>query len=245
MTDNTVADGNKDAAPVCIITGAGEGTGGATARRFAAGGYRVAMLARTEERLKRLEEEIEGAKGYACDVSDLDHLEETIARVRGDLGAPSVAVHNAVMGAFEPVLEASPQKFEQLFRINTTALMVLTQGVAPAMIEAGKGAIIVTGNTSAWRGKPRFATFAPTKAAQRILAQAMARDLGPQGVHVAYITVDAAIDTPWTRPRLAPDKPDDYFCKPSAIADEIFHVAHQDRSAWSFDVELRPFHVNW
>jgi NAD(P)-dependent dehydrogenase (short-subunit alcohol dehydrogenase family) len=123
--------------------------------------------------------------------------------------------------------------------------MVLTQAVAPAMIERGEGAIIVTGNTSAWRGKPRFSMFAPTKAAQRILAQAMARDLGPQGVHVAYVTVDAAIDTPWTRPRIHPDKPDDFFCKPTAIADEIFHVAHQDRSAWSFDVELRPDRETW
>jgi NAD(P)-dependent dehydrogenase (short-subunit alcohol dehydrogenase family) len=245
MAGEAGTDGKNGAAPVCIITGAGEGTGGATARRFAAAGYRVAMLARTEERLKRMEGEVAGSKGYACDVADLGHLRETIARVRSDLGAPSVAVHNAVMGAFESVLEASPEKFEKLFRINTTALMVLIQGVAPAMIEAGHGAIIVTGNTSAWRGKPRFATFAPTKAAQRILAQATARDLGPKGVHVAYITIDAAIDTPWTRPALAPDKPDDYFCKPSAIADEIFHVAHQDRSAWSFDVEIRPFHENW
>jgi NAD(P)-dependent dehydrogenase (short-subunit alcohol dehydrogenase family) len=231
--------------PVCLITGAGEGTGAACARRFAAGGYRVALLARSEDRLKRLESEIEGARGYVCDVSDLDHFAATMARVRDELGPPSAAVHNAVAGAFKTVLEADPIEFERIFRVNTTALMVLAQGVAPAMIEAGKGAIIVTGNTSAWRGKPRFSMFAPTKAAQRILAQAMARDLGPRGVHVAYVTVDAAIDTPWTRPRLYPDKPDDFFCKPPAIAEEIYHVAHQDRSAWSFDVEIRPHHENW
>ena len=96
---------------------------------------------------------------------------------------------------------------------------------------------MVTGNTSAWRGKPNFCMFAPTKAAQRILAEAIARDLGPKGVHVAYITIDAAIDTPFTRPRLYPDKPDDFFAKPSAIADTIYHVAHQDPSAWLFNVE--------
>ena len=110
---------------------------------------------------------------------------------------------------------------------------------------AGQGAIIATGNTSAKRGKANFAYFAPTKAAQRILAQAMARDLGPQGVHVAYLIVDAAIDTPRTRPIFAPDKDDDFFCKPSAIADEIYHVAHQDPSAWSFDIEVRPYQENW
>ena len=87
--------------------------------------------------------------------------------------------------------------------------------------------------------------FAPTKAAQRILAEAIARDLGPKGVHVAYITVDAAIDTPWTRPRLYPNKPDEFFAKPSAIADTVYHVAHQDRSAWTFNVDVRPYHENW
>ena len=230
---------------VCIITGAGDGTGASCARRFARGGYRVALLARTEERLRRLEAEIEGARGYPCDVSDLDLLRAACARVAEEMGPPSAAIHNAVAGGFLPTLEADPARLEKNFRINVTALMALAQCVVPAMIEAGRGALVVTGNTSAWRGKPRFATFAPTKAAQRILAQSMARDFGPQGVHVAYVTVDAAIDTPWTRPRLAPDKPDDYFCKPDAIADTIYHVAHQDRSGWTFDVDLRPFHETW
>jgi NAD(P)-dependent dehydrogenase (short-subunit alcohol dehydrogenase family) len=230
---------------VCVITGAGDGTGAAVARRFAAGGYRVAMLARTEARLRNLENELEGSRGYVCDVSDLDHLTATLAQVKADLGAPTVAVHNAVMADFKTVVDADPEKFEKIFRVNTTALMVLAQGVVPDMQTAGSGAIIVTGNTSAHRGKPRFTMFAPTKAAQRILAQAMARDLGPQGIHVAYVTVDAAIDTPWTRPMMRADKPDDFFCKPPAIADEIWHVAHQDRSAWSFDVEIRPYHEDW
>ncbi len=231
--------------PVCLITGAGDGTGAATARRFAAGGYRVALLARTEERLKRLEKELSGCRGYVCDVSNLEQLRDTCDAVRKDMGSPSVAMHNAAQGAFKTILEADPVRFEELFRINTTALMVLTQCVAPDMIKNGKGAIMVTGNTSAWRGKPRFCMFAPTKAAQRILAEAIARDLGPQGVHVAYITIDAAIDTPWTRPRLYPGKPDEFFAKPSAIADTIYHVAHQDPSAWSFNVEVRPHHENW
>ena len=231
--------------PVCLITGAGDGTGAATARRFTEGGYRVALLARTEERLKRLEKEISGSRGYVCDISDLDQLRNTVDAVRKDMGSPSVAMHNAAQGAFNTILDADPIRFEQLFRVNTTALMVLTQCVAPDMIKNGKGAIMVTGNTSAWRGKPNFCMFAPTKAAQRILAEAIARDLGPKGVHVAYITIDAAIDTPFTRPRLYPNKPDDFFAKPSAIADTIYHTAHQDPSAWSFNVEVRPHHENW
>lgn len=233
------------AQPVCIITGAGDGTGAAIARRFTEAGYRVALLARTEERLRKLESELEGSRGYVCDVGDLDHLKATIEKVKSDLGTPRVAVHNAVMADFKPPLEADPQVFESIFRVNTTALMVLAQSVVPEMIENGDGALIVTGNTAAWRGKPNFSMFAPTKAAQRILAQSMARDFGPKGVHVSYLTIDAAIDTPWTRHKLYPDKPDDFFCKPSAIADEVYHVAHQDRSAWSFDVEIRPNHEDW
>jgi NAD(P)-dependent dehydrogenase (short-subunit alcohol dehydrogenase family) len=112
------------------------------------------------------------------------------------------------------------------------------------MLRAGGGSVVVTGNTSAFRRKPFFAGFAPTKAAQRILAEAMARDLGPKGIHVAYVMVDAVIDVPWTRSRFN-EKPDDFFIKPTAIADEIWHVAHQDRSAWSFNVELRPFGEHW
>ena len=231
--------------PVFLVTGLGEGTGGAAARRFAKGGYRVAMLARSEDRLQRFETELAGSKGYPCDVSDLDHLVATVAQVKADMGSPEVVLHNAVGGAWVSFLDADPELLERNFRINTTALFYLARAVVPDMIAAGKGTILVTGNTSAHRGKPHTPAFAPTKAAQRILCQSLARDLGPKGIHVAYITVDAAIDTPWTRPRLAPDKPDDFFAKPSAIAEELFHVAHQDRSAWSFDVELRPYHEVW
>ena len=113
------------------------------------------------------------------------------------------------------------------------------------MLKAGHGAIMVTGNTSATRGKAHWGYFASTKAAQRILAESIAREYGPQGIHVAYFIVDASIDTPRTRPILAPDKPDDFFAKPTAIAEEVFRVTHQDRSAWSFRVELRPFGEKW
>ncbi|NIO43589.1 MAG: SDR family NAD(P)-dependent oxidoreductase [Burkholderiales bacterium] len=230
---------------VCLITGAGDGIGAATARRFASEGYHVAMLARTEERLKRLESELPGSRGYVCDISDPELLRSTVAKVRAELGFISVAIHNAAQGAFKTILEADPTRFEELFRVNATALMVLTQCVAPDMLGKGSGAILVTGNTAAWRGKPNFCMFAPTKAAQRILAEAIARDLGPKGIHVAYITIDAAVDTPWTRPRIYPGKQDDFFAKPSAIADTIYHLAHQDRSAWTFNVDLRPYHEKW
>jgi NAD(P)-dependent dehydrogenase (short-subunit alcohol dehydrogenase family) len=112
------------------------------------------------------------------------------------------------------------------------------------MNKAGEGAIIVTGNTSTLRGKAAFAGFAPTKAAQRILTESMARELGPKGVHVAYLVIDAAIDVPWQRQRL-PNAPDDFFCQPASIADEVFHLVLQPRDAWSFLAEIRPFHEPW
>jgi NAD(P)-dependent dehydrogenase (short-subunit alcohol dehydrogenase family) len=230
--------------PICVISGVGPGTGTALARRFTAGGYRVAMLARTASRLAALEQELPGAKAYACDVADPAQVEAAIAAIERDLGAPEVLIHNAVGGAFGTFLEIDPQVLNRNFQVNAMGLLYLARRVAPAMANAGKGSIVVTGNTSALRGKPAFAGFAPTKAAQRILAEAMARDLGPKGVHVAYLVIDAVIDVPWTRERFK-DRPDDFFIKPAAIADEVWHVTQQDRSAWSFQVEIRPYRESW
>ncbi|MBX3489855.1 MAG: SDR family NAD(P)-dependent oxidoreductase [Parvibaculum sp.] len=230
--------------PVAMITGVGPGTGSALARRFAKGGYAVAMLARDKERLATLEAELPDAKAFICDVSKEDQIAATVRQVTETMGATEVFVHNAVGAAWGGFLEIDPKTLAMNFQVNTMALLHFAQALAPSMIEAGKGAIAVTGNTSAHRGKAFFAGFAPTKAAQRILAEAMARDLGPKGVHVSYITIDAVIDVPWARERFK-DAADDFFIKPAAIADEVWHVAHQDKSAWSFNVEIRPFRENW
>lgn len=231
-------------APTAVVTGVGPGTGAAIVRRFAAGGYRVAMLARDRERLAALAAEIPGAHAHPCDVTDEAQLAQTLAAIREQLGAPSVLVHNAVGGAFGSFLDVEPSVLEHNFQVNVMALLHLARALAPGMVEAGQGAIVVTGNTSALRGKAAFAGFAPTKAAQRILAESIARELGPKRVHVAYVVIDAVIDLEWTR-RMYAGKPDEFFIRPAAIADEIWHVVHQDRSAWSFNVELRPSGEMW
>ncbi len=231
--------------PVCIVTGVGEGTGAALVRRFARGGYQMAMIARNAERLDALQLEVEGSRAYVCDISDLNALAAIVEQIREEMGTPIALIHNAVAASFKTFLEADCQELEHNFRVNTTALYFLARELAPAMVDAGSGSILVTGNTAALRGIPTYAAFAPTKAAQRILAQSLARDLGPKGVHVSYITIDAAIDTPWTRDAFNRDKPDDFFSFPTDIADEIFHVAQQPRSTWSFDVEIRPFGEKW
>lgn len=242
---------------VCLVTGVGDATGAAIARRFAREGYRVAMLARNRERLARLEREIALATAFPCDVSDLDRLEAVVDQVRGTMGKPSVVVHNAVSETFATFLDGDPAALERNFRVNTTALLHLARACAPDMIAAGEGAIVVTGNTASLRGKPNYALFAPTKAAQRVLAEALARDLGPKRVHVGYLMIDAVIDAAWlgndgrTRPPWAeppagwPFTRDEYFAQPDAIADEVFHIAHQHPSAWTFDYTIRPFAERW
>ncbi len=233
--------------PVCLVTGVGPegGTGAETARRFAEGGYRVAMLARNADNLAALAGKYEGTRAYGCDVADLEALVETVSRVKAEMGAPRTVVHNALRSVRGGILELDPDDLEKNFRVNTTALLYLARETIPAMLEAGEGAIMVTGNTSATRGGKNFGFFASTKAAQRILAESIAREFGPEGIHGAYFLIDAAIDTPRTREVLAPGKPDDFFARPPAIAEEIYRVAHQDRSAWSFRVELRPFGETW
>jgi NADP-dependent 3-hydroxy acid dehydrogenase YdfG len=232
------------AEPVCLISGVGPGTGSALVRRFAAGGYRIAMLARNAERLVDLAKQVPSAKAYVCDVSDHSQVDTAVVSIEREMGAPNVLIHNAVGGAWGTFMDIDPAVLNRNFQVNTMGLLYLSQRVAPAMVTAGKGAVIVTGNTSAQRGRANFAGFAPTKAAQRILAEAMARDLGPKGVHVAYIVIDAVIDVPWTRERFK-DKPDEFFIAPAAIADEAWHIASQPRSAWSFNVEIRPFGETW
>lgn len=226
--------------PLALITGVGPGTGASIARRFAAAGYRTALLARNEARLNTLADELPDAIALPCDVTDPEALAAAVEKA----GDAEVVVHNAVGGAWGTFSEIDPQVLDSNFQTNVMALLHLARLTTPAMLAAGRGSLIVTGNTSALRGRARFAGFAPTKAAQRILAEAMARDLGPKGIHVAYLVIDAVIDLPWTRKRYA-DQADDFFIRPDAIADEVFHLASQDRSAWSFYAEVRPFREVW
>ena len=229
---------------IALITGVGPGTGSSIARRFSDGGYKIAMIARDKERLKSLEDELEDSKGYSCELRNQEYLNSTIDNIIKDFGYPDVFIHNAVRGTRGNFLEFTSEELQSNFDINVIALHRIAQKVAPEMIKKGKGAIIVTGNTSAHRGKANFGGTASTKAAQKILTESFARYLNPKGIHVAYITIDAAIDLEWTR-KAWPDKPDDFFIQPDDIASEVWHITHQSKSAWTFDHWLRPFGENW
>lgn len=229
--------------PVCLITGVGPGTGRALVERFA-GEYDVAMFARNGQRLEDIAAQTPHSHAIPCDVADRQALAVAHGRLVEQLGAPQIVIHNAVQGGWGDFLSIEPELLRENFQINVEALLHLAQLTAPAMIAAGQGVIMATGNTAAYRGVANFAGFAPTKAAQRILLESMARRAGPEGVHVAYVAIDAVIDLTWTRKRFA-DKPDDFFCKPADIAEHCWSVAHQPRSAWTFDSKIRPFGETW
>lgn len=228
---------------LCIITGVGPATGAELARRFGQR-YRVAMIARDKQRLDELCAEIPDSCAYICDVTDAEKLDEVLANICNDFGTPRVVIHNAVGGALGDVLSIDPKVLLKNFQINTMAMLQLLQTLGPRMVEAGEGCFLATGNTSAYRGRDQFAAFAPSKAAQRILLESAARHLGPKGIHVCYVAIDAVINTPMMR-GLMPDQPEEFFCQPADIAGECFHVAHQPRSSWAFDLIIRPSGEAW
>jgi len=229
---------------VAIVAGVGPGTGAALARRFHADGYRIALLARDAGFTRSLTDELHGSRAYACDVGDAASVDAAMAGVRHDLGDADVLLYNAGGGSFGGIEAITPEQFEATWRVCALGSLLLSQAVLPAMRANGSGAIIFTGATASRRGGPRSAAFAPAKAAQRALAESMARSLWPEGIHVALMVVDGVIDIPRTR-TMMPDKPDDFFLKPDAIAAVAAHLVAQDRSAWSFEVEARPYKETW
>jgi NAD(P)-dependent dehydrogenase (short-subunit alcohol dehydrogenase family) len=230
--------------PIALVTGVGSGTGSAIVRRFASDGFRVIALARSADVISVLERKLPDTHAAQCDVTDERQVRDTVVDIHDRFGSPSVLIHNAVGQGLGTFLEIDPKTLEASFRVDVMGLLYLTQQLAPAVIKAARGTIMVMGDRSATRGEANLAGSAPTKAAQRILAESIARELGPHGVHVAYVVVHAVIDTPAMRKRF-PAVSNAFFAKPSAIADELWHLNRQDRSAWSFLTELRPFGEKW
>ncbi len=230
--------------PVCAIVGVGPGNGAAFARRFATEGYAVAFLARSADLSRELASKLPDARAYECDASEPSSIEGTFAKIRQEMGEVDVVVYNAGSGVWGTVEEIKPKDFEISWRIGALGALVTAQQVIPAMKKAGKGSFIFIGATGSRRGVAKTAAFAPAKAAQKSLAESMARHLWPAGIHVALIIVDGAIATPRAL-KMMPDKPRSFFLEPDAIAATVFQLTKQDRSAWSFEVEARPFGETW
>ena len=239
MSDSSTAAVHK----VCVVVGVGEGLGAGLARRFAAG-YKVALVARSAGVIEKEAREIKSAGGVALPVQSDATVEAEIAaayeRITSELGPIEILIYNGGRRPIGRLLETTPEVFEQTWRLHTLGAFLWARQVVPAMLSRGNGAILVTGATAGVRPWPNSAAFAPAKFAVRGLTQVMARDLHPQGIHVAYVNVDGGIDMPLLR-KFRPDAKDEDFLKPSAIADAFWYLAHQDRSVWTQELDVRPF----
>ncbi|QYJ16050.1 hypothetical protein Rxycam_01881 [Rubrobacter xylanophilus DSM 9941] len=228
---------------VAAVVGVGPGLGAAVARRFARGGYAVALMARRRESLEPVREEIEAAGGTAsaipADASDPGSAAAAFRRVREELGDPEVLVYNA--GAFQPggILEITPERFEECWRINCAGAFYAAREVLPAMAEKGRGTVLLTGATASLRGSAKFAALAVGKFGLRALAQSMAREFGPRGVHVAHVVIDGQIDTPQVRRRY-PGREAHTMLSPESIAETYWQLHSQPPDAWTLELDLRP-----
>lgn len=204
------------------------------ARRFAAAGQRIALLSRDQNNVEQLAADLDGARGFACDVSDAASIAQAFAEIRAQLGPVTTLLYNAGSILFGTVDNVDPADFELAWRVSAKGLLECTQQVLGDMRAAGGGNIVVTGATASLRGGANFTAFAAAKAAQRSLAQSMARTLWSQNIHVGIAIVDGIVDSPRTRSWL-----------PDAIAESIFQLTRQPRSAWTFELDLRPFSEDW
>lgn len=230
--------------PVCVVVGVGPGNGMACAERFAKEGYQLALLARSKNLITDIAAKLADAHAYECDVSSSDSIKKTFQQIQKDIGEIDILVYNAGSGSWGNIEEIKAEDFEASWRINALGLMLASQAVIPAMKKKGKGQIIIMGATASKRGNVKTAAFAPAKAAQRSLAESMSRYLSPLGIHVAIIIIDGIIDLERTRKQM-PDKPDDFFIKPADIAETAFYLTQQPVTAWSFEVDIRPYAEKW
>ena len=181
---------------------------------------------------------------FSCDLADPGSVNKVFSGILETIGVPEVVIYNAGSGVFGTALETTYEDFEAAWRVNAAGLFSMARAVVPAMVEQGGGSLLVTGATASLRGGAKFAAFSAAKAAQRNLTQSLARLLGEKGIHVALVIIDGVVDMPRTRKRF-PDKPDSFFLKPEAIAETYYHLSQQDRSAWSFEVDVRPHCETW
>jgi NAD(P)-dependent dehydrogenase (short-subunit alcohol dehydrogenase family) len=228
---------------VAAVLGVGPGLGASVAHRFAREGFAVALMARSEESVAGAREEIESDGGTALpvptDATDPASIASAFETIRADLDDAEVFVYNA--GAFEMggILEIEPERFDECFRANCAGAFYAAREVLPAMVERGRGTILLTGATAALRGSARFSALAVGKFGLRALAQSMAREFGPQGVHVAHVIIDGQINTPRVR-GMYPDREEHTMLSSDAIAETYWQLHSQDPTAWTLELDLRP-----
>ncbi len=228
---------------VAVVVGVGAGLGAALARRFAQG-YAVALVARGADVTRPTADEIRSAGGRALPIQSDATVPEQVAaayeQIQRELGSPDVLIYNGGRRPFGTLAETTPEVFEETWRLHAWGAFLWAREVVPAMQASRRGAILITGATAGVKPGPNSAAFAAAKFAVRGLAQVLSRDLHPQGIHVAYVNVDGAIDMPLIR-QFLPQLQDEDLLKTSAIADTFWYLAHQDPSTWSHELDVRPF----
>lgn len=228
---------------VAVVLGVGPGLGGSVARRFAREGYATALLARRPESLRETHEQISRAGGKALslpvDATDASSVAGAFAEVRERLGDPEVFVYNA--GAFQmgSVADLTPELFEACWKANCFGGFLGAREVIPAMVARGRGTILFTGATGSLRGGANFSALAVGKFGLRALAQSLARELGPKGVHVAHVIIDGQIDTPGLLKR-NPGRATHTLLGPDSIAKTYWEIHSQDPTCWTHELDLRP-----
>lgn len=220
-----------------LIVGAGAGLSASLARALAQEKIKVALAARTTDDLDALVKET-GARAFACDATKRADVEKLFAEVDASLGAPDIVIYNASFRTRGPFVEIDPLDVEKALAVTAYGAFLVAQQAARRMLPKKHGAILLTGASAGVKGYPQSAPFAMGKFALRGLAQSMARELSPQGIHVAHVVVDGGI-----RSARRPDPPDspDSTLDPHAIAGSYMHLIHQPRSAWAWEIELRPW----
>ena len=235
-----------------LIIGAGDATGGAIARRFASGGYTACVTRRSSDKLAPLVDRIQAeggqARAFGSDARDEAAMGLLVQTIEAEVGPIEVAVFNIGANVRFNVTDTTERVYRKVWEMGALAGFLMGRDVAQVMVPRGRGTIIFTGATASLRGGAGFAAFAGAKHALRALAQSMARELGPQGIHVAHVVVDGAIDTAF----IAQNFPERYALKdregilnPDHIADNYWHLHQQPRSAWTHELDLRPWMESW
>jgi NAD(P)-dependent dehydrogenase (short-subunit alcohol dehydrogenase family) len=238
--------------PVVVVLGAGDGLGGAIARRFAREGLHACVVRRTADALAPLCEQIRAAGGratpFGVDARDEDQVGDLFERIEAGIGPVEVAVHNIGANVSIPVVDFTTRKYFKIWQMACFSGFLLGREAARRMVDRGRGTILFTGATASLRGRAGMAGFAGAKHALRALAQSMARELGPRGIHVAHVIVDGPIDMPWIRenfPDMVAARPEDGLLRPDDIAESYWMLHRQRRSAWTHELDLRPWVEPW
>jgi NAD(P)-dependent dehydrogenase (short-subunit alcohol dehydrogenase family) len=239
-------------AKAVLVVGAGDATGGAVARRFAREGFVACVTRRSADKLQPLVAAIEAeggrARAFGSDARDEAQVEQLVAAIEREVGPIEVAVFNVGGNVRFPIREMTSRVYRKVWEMAAFAGFLVGREVARVMVPRGRGTILFTGATASMRGGPGFAAFAGAKHALRALAQSMARELAPQGIHVAHLVIDAAIDTPFIRdnfPQRYALKDKQGIVSPESIAEAYWRLHCQPRDAWTFEQDLRPWIETW